>query len=324
MFTLNPHKVYLSNFDEVKKNVSSISLENLSEKKQTNTLLESTKRKLKNAFDWMLYLSNKKEIYVKSSKKRFWHNASFITLTLPSKQEHKDTEIKALLNQFFTEFQKYKLLSNYIWKAERQENGNIHFHIVTDSYVPYFWLLKVWNRNLNRLKYIDNYSKKMLRMCTSYDNYLKYTGRKDTETSKKLYEKSKKMYFRNAPTVNVKNIILKKGLKEYLEKYIGKDEDKDEVIKGKRVGISRKLSQVAEVHKMIRDKKDDVYFFLLNCKYKRVMKLDYGYLYLRNRILDLFPKTLKSLIFEAIELCIKYESAKNLNDLELKYSTLSH
>ena len=68
--------------------------------------------------------------------RNFKFKLNLITLTLPSKQnEHSDNEIKhRALNNFFTQLRTKHNLVNYVWKAEKQKNGNIHFHIITDKF----------------------------------------------------------------------------------------------------------------------------------------------------------------------------------------------
>ena len=71
------------------------------------------------------------------------YKLTFITLTLPSKQIHSDNEIKSkCLNQFLIELKKNHSVSRYIWKAEKQENNNIHFHIIADKFIK--WQYRVF------------------------------------------------------------------------------------------------------------------------------------------------------------------------------------
>jgi hypothetical protein len=61
----------------------------------------------------------------------------FLTLTLPSTQHLLDNEIKRVLLTPFIELLKRKYgLKHYFWRAEAQRNGNIHFHLVIDCFVP--------------------------------------------------------------------------------------------------------------------------------------------------------------------------------------------
>lgn len=66
--------------------------------------------------------SNKKEIL------------NLVTLTLPSVSDLTPLQIKRkVLNSFLTDLRQYEGLKNYVWVQEYQKNGNLHFHIITDS-----------------------------------------------------------------------------------------------------------------------------------------------------------------------------------------------
>ena len=62
----------------------------------------------------------------------------FVTLTLPSVQRHEDNVIKQqILKPFIEELKERYGVKYYFWKAEIQENGNIHFHLIIDHYIHY-------------------------------------------------------------------------------------------------------------------------------------------------------------------------------------------
>lgn len=106
----------------------------------------------------MLWYSHEKRVYRTSKHSYFTFKIAFITLTLPAKQIHTDNEIKAIcLNQFLVEAKKKWNVKNYVWKAEKQNNGNIHFHVLVDQFVPYQELRNTWNRIINKLGYVDRY-----------------------------------------------------------------------------------------------------------------------------------------------------------------------
>jgi hypothetical protein len=72
---------------------------------------------------------------------------TFITLTLSSPQIHCDKFIKReLLNKFLINARNNYNVKNFIWKAELQENQNIHFHLLSEGRVPHEQLRKDWNR----------------------------------------------------------------------------------------------------------------------------------------------------------------------------------
>lgn len=114
--------------------------------------------KIKKAIDWLLYIANDKQAFSNYSGKHFKFKLSFITLTLASKQQHSDNEIKSkCLNQFLIEARKKWNVHHYLWRAEPQKNGNIHFHILCDKFIPWSELRDVWNRIQNKLGYVEKY-----------------------------------------------------------------------------------------------------------------------------------------------------------------------
>src|SRR5690554_5071199 len=99
-------------------------------------LSKQTSRKIAHLLQvWQrtLYINSLKSNSLQSQKVR---NLVFITLTLSSKQVHDDNFIKRnLLNNFIIYMGRKFDMKNYLWKAEKQKNGSIHFHIVTDVYI---------------------------------------------------------------------------------------------------------------------------------------------------------------------------------------------
>jgi len=116
------------------------------------------KRKITRAIDYLIYLSRPKKLPPTIHGKNYTFTLNFITLTLSSKQVHSDQEIKAvLLNQFFIEMARKWKVGAYIWRAEKQENGNIHFHIITGKFIPWLELRNTWNRIQQKLGYVTRY-----------------------------------------------------------------------------------------------------------------------------------------------------------------------
>ena len=116
------------------------------------------KKKITRALDYLLLLTNSKMDLNRLSGKMVKFKISFITLTLPSVQIHDDNTIKrTCLNSFILEIQKYYKVQNYLWRAEKQKNGNLHFHIITDKFIPWSEIRDRWNRIVNKLGYVDRY-----------------------------------------------------------------------------------------------------------------------------------------------------------------------
>ena len=89
--------------------------------------------------------------YLAETEKGYKGYATMITLTF-GKWYPDDKLGKKLLDTFFKRL-KRKLNVNdfyYVWVAERQKRGAIHFHILTPHYTPKNWLNAAWNDIVNK------------------------------------------------------------------------------------------------------------------------------------------------------------------------------
>lgn len=163
-------------------------------------------------------------VFTKTGKVINNFKAAFLTLTLPSKQVHTDKEIKLMLQKFLDWL--YSLgLRNYVWKAELQKNGNIHFHIVLDQFYDVQGLQEKWNEILSHYGYIEAFSNKFSSM-----SLFQYAQSRSMEVEKcvSAYAKGCACGWSNPPTVDSKVITTNKGLSYYLSKYLAKPADKNE------------------------------------------------------------------------------------------------
>lgn len=200
-------------------------LSNFAIKANPFILSRSSKRKLFDSINLLYTLSTKRNVKMRNGKSIFNFRASFITLTLPSKQMHSDTFIKkSCLNQLFVELRAFYDFKNYVWKAELQKNENIHFHIITDSYIDYQALRRRWNRILEKHGYVSAYSEKMNSL--SFADYHKLRNKYSEcaiEKSSSAYYKGRSDNWKNPNSVDIKSVRNKKNLAAYLGKYVSKN-----------------------------------------------------------------------------------------------------
>lgn len=128
----------------------------------TGKITEYSKKRLKRAINLLVATAEPKEAINFRTGKTFTFKVNFITLTLPAPQ--KDVTDKQLKAEAFDPFikrmkRKYKL-NNYVWRAERQKNGNLHFHILTDTYIRYDYLRDNWNSCLRKWHFISDFKEK--------------------------------------------------------------------------------------------------------------------------------------------------------------------
>jgi hypothetical protein len=167
---------------------------------------------------------------------------SFVTLTLPSVQKHDDNFIKRhLLGDFLQIIQKKYRVKNLIWKAEAQKNGNIHFHIMADSYLPNVARVRskrqgrineIWNNICCRYGYLETYKKDRL------NDY-----RKGNLTEAQIHW-HKAFNFSVPNSTDVHPLKSKTKPESYINKYIAKPEKDRRLIEGRIIGCTDQLKEV--------------------------------------------------------------------------------
>ena len=134
---------------------------NLEENKHNGVISYKGRKRLESSLNWLLYYSKAKIVRDGITGKKFIFKINMITLTLPATQKHSDQEItKRCLKNFIDVLRQKVNLENYVWRAESQANGNIHYHVITDKYVHYNDVRKWWNQSIELLGYVSEYQKK--------------------------------------------------------------------------------------------------------------------------------------------------------------------
>lgn len=87
---------------------------------------------------------------------------TFVTLTLPGQQTHTDAEIRReALRPMLQQLRRVHGARHYLWKAEPQANGNIHFHVLLDVRIPWREIRTLWNGYMERMGYVEQYRQRM-------------------------------------------------------------------------------------------------------------------------------------------------------------------
>lgn len=138
-----------------------LSDENLKKRKYQGTLSKSAIKHISKQITlWgdAIQAYNQK---MRKEKKPGNRRMTMITVTLSASQRHTDNEIKRRMLVPFIDSLRYNCeVKHYFWRAERQQNGNIHFHIITDTYIDKDQIRNLWNTQQNKLGYIDRFHKK--------------------------------------------------------------------------------------------------------------------------------------------------------------------
>ncbi len=244
-YSLKPNAITL--FEKPERRIISIAQRETFNNLKDNTnkygeISEHAQKRLRKMIDFMLYITREKqinshqiktksvgaEIYIEKGhkyKNSVRYKVTFVTLTLPSPQIHTDEHIKKeALNHFLNDIRRKFKSELYIWKAEKQENGNIHFHILCDKYIHYKDLRDSWNRIINKpsLGYVDRYSERMKAIFAN--GFVMLPG--DSRTSEKqlkAYEYNRSTGWTNPNSTDIHALHRIKNVAAYIAKYISKD-----------------------------------------------------------------------------------------------------
>lgn len=195
---------------------------NAIEKKFHNFELSSiSRKKIIKKISWLFQCAKSKSVKSYSGKEIYNFKVNFITLTLPSKQIHPTSQItKDCFERFLNEMRTRCKMANYVWRLEFQNNGNVHYHLVTDTYIDYSLVLKVWNRIINYLGYVDAYCEKMSKL--TFHEYVSLFPNVDFEVLNKRYIKGRANKWKCPNSVDVKNANSQKNISMYISKYFSK------------------------------------------------------------------------------------------------------
>jgi len=220
---------------------------NLLNNKHNSKLSDKAIKRIKSAINWLVASAKEKKVYNAATKKHYNFKVNLITLTLP------DTSVKInehafktkLMHPFFMYMKKYFKLNNYVWKIEFQNNGKLHVHITTDSFISHHVIRSTWNRLLKNNNYLVEFEKKF-----KHDN---------------------------PNSIDVHAVWKVKNLGAYLAKYMSKNEQNTEIINGRIWGCSHELSDKNKcVLGVNRDECAEVLRPLMNpnIEYKEIVSQD--------------------------------------------------
>ena len=158
------------------------------------------------ALSWLYLFSTYKKLKSKKDKLFCEFRLNFITLTLSDAQQHSDDYIKIHMLSPFLKWLSRCNVKHYVWKAEAQDNGNIHFHISTNKFIYWRKIRDKWNhiqfkngylnQRLNHGKDLDPNSTDVhaVRSEKGYVSYMTKYMSKDFEERKNFKPESLKVF----------------------------------------------------------------------------------------------------------------------------------
>lgn len=170
------------------------------------------RKRIIKAVTLLIQSSKAKWILNPVTKRYFSHRLAFVTLTVsdPEKKMTGKEAYNKLFKHFIAWLRRTEKVNTYIWKAEHQQNGQIHYHITTPSFIHWQHIRDKWNNLQRKAGLLDKYY-------------------------------SKKGHY-NANSTDIHKVENIKDLSGYLIKYIAKSYQNENSIGGKVWDCSNNLA----------------------------------------------------------------------------------
>jgi hypothetical protein len=211
-------------YDTPKSTHNKKSISNLERNLHHNKMSKQSTTKCKRAINYLLLNSQNKNNYTKLNWKELKYRIAFITLTLSSEQNHTDNYIKKyMLNNFLVEAKRLWDVKHYVWRAEKQLNGNIHFHILVDKFIPWQELRAIWNRIQGNHGYIEKYRYNMKEYHKNgFKINTQLLNKWSVTNQLKAYKIGQKTNWSNPNSTDIHSIKLINNVGSYVTKYMTK------------------------------------------------------------------------------------------------------
>ena len=212
---------------------------------------KSTISKCKRAINYLLLNSTNKRNPTRINWKDTNFRMAFITLTLSAKQRHTDNQIKRdMLNPFIIEIKRQYDVENYVWRSERQANGNVHFHILIDKFIPWHEVRGIWNRQQSKLGYIQEYSQSMREYhCKGFRVRTDLLEKWPLKAQLKAYSQGKASGFRNPNSTDIHSVKYVSNIAAYVTKYMTKNSSQ-RTLKVRAIDIGFTRNYPKGIHKV--------------------------------------------------------------------------
>jgi len=123
----------------------------------TGKVSASTSKRIRRTVDILLQKSPKQTVWNPITNRPNDFRLTFLTLTISSKKiiEHRLAYKNGLSP--FLDWLRRRGVKSYIWKAELQERGQIHYHITTNKFIRYDNIRDEWNRLQKKAGWLNEY-----------------------------------------------------------------------------------------------------------------------------------------------------------------------
>lgn len=118
------------------------------------------KKRLRKALDILVQKSTTHYVYNSFTEKFMPFRMGFITLTIATQKNLKAKEsYETLLGKWLRYMKRKQGLKSYVWKAELQKRGQVHYHLMSDVFIDAKTIRWYWNKLQRKAGYLDSFAK---------------------------------------------------------------------------------------------------------------------------------------------------------------------
>lgn len=131
-------------------------------KAYSGRLSPGARKRLRKSITLITQACPRRQIYNPISKRTYDHTLSFLTLTVSdSAKNYTSREVyRSCLKDFLRWLTRTKGVKLYVWVAELQKRGQIHYHIVFPDFVPWQQIRQKWNYLQLKAGYLAGFREK--------------------------------------------------------------------------------------------------------------------------------------------------------------------
>ncbi len=130
----------------------------ITKKSYSGDMSQGAAKRIQKAIDIFLQKTPEKWIYNPVTAKHQSFRLNFVTLTVSDSYNIDINEgYRNLLKPFLRKIRKNTNLS-YIWKAEFQNRGQLHYHVTSNQFIHWQDIRTTWNNLQRKHRYLDSYA----------------------------------------------------------------------------------------------------------------------------------------------------------------------
>lgn len=116
-------------------------------------------KRLRKAISLLIQCSPPRVIFNPVINKSHKFSIGFITLTVADQGRADEADVYKMCLAPWLKWARYKGMTSYVWKAELQQRGAIHYHIATNTFMHYQLIRDKWNVYQKKAGFLDSYAK---------------------------------------------------------------------------------------------------------------------------------------------------------------------